>query len=431
LLARDILEHGHWLLPRLNGIPHLNKPPLTAWLMTLTSWPMGTVQQWNAALPTLLAAVGVVLGTYWLARRLFDGEVAFMAGLVVLTTYGAFTLARAPMPDMLLCAAFTASMAVYAVAEFDGHRFAMIGFYCLIGVAFWTKGPAGFIPLVLAAVDQIATYGWSGLARLMPAQGLALLTSMTLPWWLLAGAAGRERFVQEVVLSDFVGWYVPTHGWSWHRVTEPVGQAFTILLPWSPLVLAATWWAMRAPGDPGPARRVRWLVTWLGVVLAVIGVSDQQRMRYYLPLCPAAAILVAWWWTNTRLPHRRVVFAGTWALAALGLSLWQVHVDTRSNAATDLGEILRQVRNAPMPLYTVKSPDLVFGFYLEQSITTLPSYDHFEREVENGYLIVRERELPSRRALPVRHVATARVHGRRYLLLAKGPAAATGLVDPD
>ena len=154
-------------------------------------------------------------------------------------------------------------------------------------------------------------------------------------------------------------------------------------------------------------------------------------MRYYLPLCPAAAILVAWWWRNARLPHRRVVFAGTWALAALGLSLWQVHADIRGNAATDLGEVLGQVRSQPMPLYTVESHELVFGFYLEQSITPLPSYDHFEREVENGYLIVRERELPSRRALPVRHVATARVHGRRYLLLAKGPAAATGLVDPD
>jgi len=28
LLARDILSQGHWLLPRLDGIPHLNKPPL-------------------------------------------------------------------------------------------------------------------------------------------------------------------------------------------------------------------------------------------------------------------------------------------------------------------------------------------------------------------------------------------------------------------
>ena len=30
MLARDILAHGNWLLPRLNGLPHLNKPPLFA-----------------------------------------------------------------------------------------------------------------------------------------------------------------------------------------------------------------------------------------------------------------------------------------------------------------------------------------------------------------------------------------------------------------
>src|SRR5690242_17678143 len=51
LLARDIVDHGHWFLPRLDGVPHLNKPPGFAWVIALASVPGGTVTRWSAAIP--------------------------------------------------------------------------------------------------------------------------------------------------------------------------------------------------------------------------------------------------------------------------------------------------------------------------------------------------------------------------------------------
>ena len=60
-MARDVLVHGHWLLPALpDGQPHLAKPPLVVWLMTLASWPTGSVSVRTAVLPSLLEALGVV-----------------------------------------------------------------------------------------------------------------------------------------------------------------------------------------------------------------------------------------------------------------------------------------------------------------------------------------------------------------------------------
>src|SRR3989454_12095577 len=52
VMARDVLAHGHWLLPALpDGQPHLAKPPLVVWLMTLASWPTGSVSVRTAVLP--------------------------------------------------------------------------------------------------------------------------------------------------------------------------------------------------------------------------------------------------------------------------------------------------------------------------------------------------------------------------------------------
>src|SRR5262245_65517075 len=39
VMARDILAHGHWLLPETSSGPMLNKPPLHAWLIALAAWP--------------------------------------------------------------------------------------------------------------------------------------------------------------------------------------------------------------------------------------------------------------------------------------------------------------------------------------------------------------------------------------------------------
>src|SRR5207249_825064 len=102
-MARDVLVHGHWLLPALpDGQPHLAKPPLVVWLMTLASWPTGSVSVRTAVLPSLLEALGVVLVTYWIGRRLFNPNVGLVGGLVTFTTVRVFPLAHSAMPDMAL-----------------------------------------------------------------------------------------------------------------------------------------------------------------------------------------------------------------------------------------------------------------------------------------------------------------------------------------
>ena len=64
--ARAMAETGDWLIPRVNGLPRYDKPPLVYWLMGLVyalpgqeQWnPLGT---WAARFPSALAAIGVML----------------------------------------------------------------------------------------------------------------------------------------------------------------------------------------------------------------------------------------------------------------------------------------------------------------------------------------------------------------------------------
>jgi 4-amino-4-deoxy-L-arabinose transferase-like glycosyltransferase len=422
MLARDILAEGHWLLPRLDGVPHLNKPPLHAWLIALASWPMGAVTQWTASVPSVFAALVVVLATYWMARRLFGAETALVAGLTVLTTLGVFSFGRESMPDMTFSAATTTAMAAFIAFEVDGRRGALVLFYGLVGMAFWTKGPAGLLPVAVAAAYCAITYGSAGLWRIVSAPAVSVLALSIFLWAaLVVGAPNAGPFVNDVVIADLLQWYVPTGHWHWRRLAEPFLQALTILLPWSVLLPGALWAAAR-PSGSASARGTRVSLVWLVVMFALIAIGHQQRMRYYLPLCPPAALLIAGWYERLAARSRAVGFAAIWILVASGGIAVDAYARARHNAATNLVPAVRELSQARR-VYAVDAPELVFSFYLQRPVTALASYRDFEtgvRKGQDGRLIIAERAAGPTltRALP--GLPAAVVGGRRFVILSCG-----------
>src|SRR5947207_376561 len=207
VMARDILATGRWFLPEIGGVPMLNKPPLHAWLIALGSWPAGAVTQRTAALPSGVAALGVVLATAWIGARVFSPAVGVVAGLLSATMAGMVDLARSPVPDMTLTMATTAAMAAFAAAELGGRPRLLLAFYALTGVAFWTKGPAGLLPLVAALLYQLLSHRWAGVRRLASPAGLGLLIVLVVPWWLLAAGPDRIRLPRRETLVAVV-WIV-------------------------------------------------------------------------------------------------------------------------------------------------------------------------------------------------------------------------------
>ena len=422
MLARDILAEGHWLLPRLDGVPHLNKPPLHAWLIALASWPMGAVTQWTASVPSVFTALVVVLATYWMARRLFGAETALVAGLMVLTTLGVFSFGRESMPDMTFCAATTTAMAAFIAFEVDGRRWALVLFYGLVGMALWTKGPAGLLPVAVVAAYCGITHGSAGLRRIISAPAVFVLALPIFLWAaLVVGASNAGPFVNDVVIADLLQWYVPTGDWHWRRLAEPFLQAITILLPWSVLLPGALWAAAR-PSVSASARGTRLSLVWLVVMFVLIAIGHQQRMRYYLPLCPPAVLLIAGWYARLGARWRAVGFAAIWTLVVSGGIAVDAYARARHNAATNLVPAVRELSQARR-VYAVDAPELVFSFYLQRPVTVLASYRDFEAGVQHGQdgrLIIAERAVGPTlmRALP--RLPAAVVGGRRFVILSCG-----------
>src|SRR5437588_98750 len=83
LIAREMLDSGNWLVPRLYGEPLFTKPPGMYIAIVLCSLPIGEVTEITARLPSALAATASVLLFYWYFRRQL-GRSAGLAAAIVL-----------------------------------------------------------------------------------------------------------------------------------------------------------------------------------------------------------------------------------------------------------------------------------------------------------------------------------------------------------
>jgi hypothetical protein len=201
-------------------------------------------------------------------------------------------------------------------------------------------------------------------------------------------------------------------------VVEPIRQAAALLFPWSMLAPFAVWAAL-AEDDPHRARPGRLALAWAGTALLLIALSERQRWRYYLPLCPPVALLVAAWsdrlWARSRGPL--VAWAGA-ALVVLGLVASEQYEVLRRDRSIDLRALARETRASESPIFTVDSPDIVFDYYLNRPVIPLTYVSQFERTPGSAFLIASER---TAQAAPVslERVAMARVNGRPFVLMRK------------
>ena len=77
-IAREMIETGDWVVPHLWYLPHLDKPPMTYWLVAVSMKLFGQ-NEWAARLPLALAGIEWRVGSL-AARRFCSAAGASVSG---------------------------------------------------------------------------------------------------------------------------------------------------------------------------------------------------------------------------------------------------------------------------------------------------------------------------------------------------------------
>lgn len=343
--SKQMLESGDFVAIRYQTEARNKKPVGIYWMQAATVATGEFIglddarrSIWLYRIPSLLGAIGVVLGTYWVALAFTTPRAAFAASLLIASSLLLTVEARLAKTDAVLCATVVVAMGALArlylgsfrlgaPTQASGLRLQAV-FWSAVAVGILVKGPiTPMVPAFAVAVLCVRDRSPALLRALRPGLGLLWLSLLVLPWLVLILVRTKGVFLSDAVGNDMlgkVGGAQEAHG-------APPGSylaAFWVSAwPMTPLVAVALPLIWRRRSESRVAFLLAWIVpTWL-----LFELVPTKLPHYVLPTYPAVAILAAalletdWRQEQSRSFTRGAIAAALVALVPIGLAVVLVY----------------------------------------------------------------------------------------------------------
>jgi 4-amino-4-deoxy-L-arabinose transferase-like glycosyltransferase len=293
-IPREMLAGGDWIIPHLDGLAYIEKPPLQYWATALSLAVFGN-NEFAARLYAALCALGTLALAYLMGTRVWGEDAGWRAAAVLCAMLMFLALGQLLTLDMSLTFYMTLSLAGFLLAQGDTAHARRWMLLAWIGAALgvMTKGlVAAAIPAAVLVLYSLCCRDFSPWRKLHLKWGLPLFLIVTIPWhWLAA-----------VRLSDFLQFFFVHEHFA--RYLTPIadrqepwwffGWVFLAgTVPWTlpTLRVLVGGWRERA-ASPGKfnARFFLWL--WVIFIGVFFSLSDSKLMPYILPAMPPVALLI-------------------------------------------------------------------------------------------------------------------------------------------
>ncbi len=347
-VAQEMIETGDWVVPRQQGAPFPDRPPLNSWAMILASKLTGQLSLAAIRLPAVTATLAVTLLIYLYGRNFLSRVGALAAAAAYPTMAQVLQLGRLAESDSLLTLCLSAALFTwhYGYACRRSAALAWIGGYALAALAGLAKGPQG--PVYFVAITTAYLFiqrdraFWTHRCHLA---GLAIFALIVAAWqvpfilavdaasagaiWSEGGEVG-ERFLYRSLRHALGRW-----------VSFPF-EVWVCMFPWSwMLPLVATPWFWRKVGDARPL--AVFALVACAVAFPTCWLPADARPRHFMSLYPCMALVIglaiqrswesveAGWWPRS-WDHYLETGAALILIAPLGLAAARYVGSARSKA---------------------------------------------------------------------------------------------------
>jgi 4-amino-4-deoxy-L-arabinose transferase-like glycosyltransferase len=374
-IAAGVLIDDDWVTPKLNGLPFLEKPPLSIWLDAVGIKLFGATPL-AVRLASAIAGILTALTVFWQLLRLQkNNTAASLAGLLLITMAQFWANVRGVGEDALLTLGVTVCLLAFINAQTRRGYLDWLLFAIGLAIATLSKGVLGlalpgatiFAYLLSNTLieKQLTLSAW-----LRPAAAaMAGLIPLTIWLWLLYQRNGGNA-IAEVLWANSVGRFGGEFENNGHF--EPIYYYLTklpeVFLPWNILVFLGLWQLLkRAKRDP----LALFFCCWLIAPFILLSLSSGKRMVYLLALYPAAAIIAADYCAQllqiikNKAPastaarafyaHRQILMTGALALITIAFlyraAIWEPRQDHKQSLMplmTEVNALLRDGRQVAL-----------------------------------------------------------------------------------
>jgi 4-amino-4-deoxy-L-arabinose transferase-like glycosyltransferase len=293
--SKQMLASGDYVTVRFQDELRAKKPAGIYWLQSAAAGLFGADDIAAYRLPSLLAFLAAIWGTYHLASHLYRKPRALLAAAVLGASLLAFAEAHLAKTDTVLMALCLAQqmalMRIYLAVQLGRAppERSWLWFWVFMGAAIMIKGPiAPLLGLVTIAALCLWDRSYRWLEQLHFARGLLVLAALTLPWAILVTLATDGAFLDIAVRGDFLAKVKAgqeSHG-------APIGTYMVLLglLIWPGCILLPRAVA-QVPTLLAHAQS-RFLIAWIVPFWLLIELIPTKLPHYPLPVFPALAVLL-------------------------------------------------------------------------------------------------------------------------------------------
>jgi len=353
-LARNMIRSHDWVIPKLDGVPYIEKAPMPYWLIAVSFKVFGD-HDWAARIPIALSAILLCWITAMYGCWAFGKRAGFYAGLVLATCVGLFLFTRFLIPDVMIslavCVAFWSFQRAMDEDERHPERWAAL-LAASMAVGVLLKGliavviPLGSLLVYLLITRQL--FSRETWRRLRPISGFVIFLIIAAPWHVLATLRMPPYF--NFSLDSGPGQY---HGFFWfYFMNEHVLRFLNLRYPHDyNTVPRAAFWLLN----------LLWLFPWSIYLPAAVRLDyrpvDRGGRTRLLALCWIGFLLLFFTFSSTQEYYSMPIYAGLALLTGCAMDdagKW-LRVGTRILAGISaaalvlIGVVLFSVRNLPAP----------------------------------------------------------------------------------
>jgi 4-amino-4-deoxy-L-arabinose transferase-like glycosyltransferase len=321
-IPREMLVGGDWVIPHLDGLAYLEKPPLQYWI-TAGIYSVLGVHEWTARLWTQMASLMTIAAVFVFAARTWGITAGRWAAVMLACSSLFFLLGHQLTLDASTTFFLTLALLAYCRAQslrdqpLRANRPMLVCWAAMSG-AVLSKGLIGLlIPSTVVVLYALANRDYRAWRSLNLRLGVPLFALIVAPWFVLAAHENRE-FLQFFFVHEHFQRFATRSAdrfqpWWYFAAVLAAGA-----LPWlSQTVRAMLYgWRRSTPRGSFDVRRFLWI--WCIFVMVFFSASDSKLSPYILPMFPALALLFA---SERRAPRYLDAVSGIALSAVVALAI--------------------------------------------------------------------------------------------------------------
>jgi 4-amino-4-deoxy-L-arabinose transferase-like glycosyltransferase len=186
-VTSEMYANGNYLVPQIEGEPHLTKPPLYYWAAVLCGKAASRMDFLVFRLPSVAAALGVIVLTLLWSRRLGGNSLSLLSAAMLLAMARFPVWGRLATFEMMLALFSLGALFLFYRAYEDGKSGGFAFACVLFALAFLTKGTAALLLVCVPAAVYVllrrelrlfrkpSSWAWMALAVALSVSWFAVL----------------------------------------------------------------------------------------------------------------------------------------------------------------------------------------------------------------------------------------------------------------